>query len=381
MKVAGFPWSFRNNKVFDPRQVNENFRKSAQYIKDTLALRYTYSMMSFDLSGVDTTQPSNTRRFMFFPPAPMEIIGAELVTSNLDAKDKLHVKWLSGTDFPAGTLVANAAAVPALTPVILPAGGPTESWRYVEVEAIGGQVVNSNTQQRNLRIGDPVPLGVYCLEVGSDTGVILNGGPSGKTATINIWLRSSRGTNPEFNMPEMFNGQDAADATKFLSIAADLEVQRAAALSNANQNTFRLDAFCVRDLSTTLGIEQAISTARIPAPSSGSGEGALRLARVDFHVVADGGQFSNAGSGRILTTEVTDGAPIMTQTLDLDGPAATYEEIFRAGDTLAAPQISGLGKDALNPADDFKFNISDNLPATSNSIKALWVYLWYRLTT
>jgi hypothetical protein len=392
MKTASFPWSAREGKVFDPKEINENFRKGAQYLRDSLALRYTYSMMRIDLTGINCASDEFRNRIIPFYPfgiSPMDIVGGELITSNFAAGEKLHVKWIK-TPLPAGTPrlpITTSGSFPFTdTDIVLPNGGPTEDWRYIEVEALDGKILNSNTQQRNVRIGDTVPIGVYCLEVGSDTGCNIS--PAlGMSAELVLWLRSSRGTNPEFNMPELFNGQDAADANKFNAVCTDLETHRAATVDPANQDTWRLDCFAVRDVPDSIeALEIAMGRATIPSPNDSSPNAEFRLARVDYYVSTDAAQFSPPATAREI-----DGFAVLTGALatfnnptELDGPnpgdIATH--VLRVGDTIAAPLVSGPALDAMDVGDDSFFGVSDaNTVAGMGRIKTLYVYLWYRLST
>ena len=389
MKTGAFQWSARYQKVLDPREVNENFRKGAQYIKDCLALRYTYTMMRINLTGMDLSGSTAFRNTIipFWPygDSSMEIVGGELITSNFAAGEKLHVTWNGGSSIPVST---SGVGPPANTNTILPNGGPTEDWRYIEVEAVAGKVLNSNTQQRSVRVGDIAPIGIYCLEVGSDTGVNID--PNlGMTAELVLWMKSSRGTNPEFTLPELFNGEDAADADKFNSICSDLETQRANATSPTNQDTWRLDCFTVRDVPLVGGnalasVEAACCGASIPAPNNNLPvQGAFRLARLDYYISTDAAQFSAAGDGRTFAAFVSPALATVGQ--QLDQPASTYNHIFRVGDVLASPEISTPASDSMTPATDSEFGIGDFNPATNpvlgGRIKTLIVYLWYRLTT
>ena len=202
MKTGSFPWKAREGQTFDPKLVNENFRKGADYVRDALKLKYTYSAITFDLAGIDTTSVDWKRRFAFFPPNCIDIVGAELVCNNLDEGDNVFVEWFISGD-PADAvrvITADGQEALSLNPCVGPKGAPTETFRYLELDHVPGFPYSEDANMMQLRCGDSVAIGVHCLRIGSDTagGVQFETAPAStnKTGRITVWFRSARGAVP-----------------------------------------------------------------------------------------------------------------------------------------------------------------------------------------
>lgn len=379
MKTGRFPWYARDGQTLDPKSLNENFRQGINYIRDALKMRYTYSMMTFNLTGLDLSAADRLHRFILHPNFPMEIVGGELVAEGYGEGESIYVRWV-GPDEVASVVTTHASTGVVTTAVVLPNGGPTESWRWLEAEGSDNFDLAEDINQRALRIGDPVPIGVNLFSVEGVSPV------GGKTATLNIRIRSDRGTDPDFDMPELFSGQDSADADKMLSLLAEMEIQRANAVGNLD--TYRCEVIMgTGGMGVTGGtpVTQPLKSkmdSTIPSPTTS--DGAWKLKRVDTGFVA-GGAFTPGSVDRSFrTTVVKGGSPILTQDTELGdaGSGASYDEIFRWGDTISPTlSLTNVAASAVtNPVlDNELVNTELNTVVVGHEIETIYYYMWYSL--
>ena len=92
----------RDGETLDPQKLNANFRDAAQKIRYVQSLKYTYSVMQFDLLGVDFSKPSEERRFIIRPPSDCEIVGSHLSVVGLTGDQTVTARWLSPADLTTG---------------------------------------------------------------------------------------------------------------------------------------------------------------------------------------------------------------------------------------------------------------------------------------
>jgi len=407
MKTGSFPWKAREGQTFDPKLVNENFRKGADYVRDALKLKYTYSTITFDLAGIDTNSVEWKRRFAFFPPNCMDVVGAELVCNNLDEEDNVFVEWVVADPADGIRLITNDVDTATVqVPCVHPKGAPTETFRYLELNHVPGFPYSEDANLMQVRCGDFVSIGVHCLRIGSDTptGVIFEGplNPN-KTGRLTIWLKSARGSVPvtqpngissEFSMPDLFMGRYTANADIFTDAANEINTQRGIAVASGNLNTYRCESYVVRDIEAVSNLynitaNQSI-TARIPSPTANLPSDPLFvLDRIDCGFVAadEINGFQNALTGRQFAVGVNDSGgatidPLLPQITNLGGAGGPYFEIFRTGNPIDDPELSDAANTAADSADDNILFATDNgdTGTGAGDIEMVYVYLWYRLT-
>jgi len=383
VKTGRFPWYARKDQTLDPKSVNENFRKGVDYIRDALKMRYTYSLITYNLTDLDLTASTYKHRFIFYPGSPMEIVGGELIASGYTDGESIYARWVGPDEVPQVLTVANATPTPTLTNIELPAGGPTSSWRWLEAKGDENFDLAEDINQRALRVGDSAPLGVHLISIEGDSAL----SASGKSATLNIWLRQDRGTNPEFETPELFNGTDSADADKFNAIAAELDIQRNNAVTNLN--TRRCEVIMASGGMGVTGAGpansplQAKMNSSIPSPRDVDGD--WKLIRVDTGFVAGVGSLAPPATTRRFQTEIIKlGVPQLTQETALGDPIGpgAYAELYRFGDTINPPidLTSPPAGSVTLPAEDHTLVNTelDAVPA-GYEIGTIYYYMWYSL--
>ena len=386
MKTGRFPWLARTGQTVDPKSVNENFRKGVDYIRDALKLRYTYSLITFNLTDLvlDPAQPAHRRRFIFYPGVPMEIVGGELVATGYGEGESIYARWV-GPDEVATVYTTNDANPPVITNVVLPNGGPTASWRWLEAKGSDNFELAEDINQRALRVGDPVPLGANLISIEGDSAL----SSAGKIATLNVWIRQNRGTDPDFEMPELFNGTDPADAVKFNAIVAELQTQRANAVGNLN--TRRCEVIMASGGMGATGAAAANSpmqtkmNSTIPSPTTSDGD--WKLIRVDtgFSALNAAGFAPGLTQRRFQTEIVKGGAPVVTQETALGNPvnAISYTEMYRWGDTIAPSQdlTDPVAASVTLPVEDNTLVSTelDAVGAVGHDIETIYYYMWYSL--
>jgi len=93
----------RDGQTLDPKKLNASFRDAAEKIRYVQSLKYSYSIMQYDLNGMDLQAISDTgctaeRRFIIRPPADCEIIGAHLSARNVPKAKLISAEQLSVSD-------------------------------------------------------------------------------------------------------------------------------------------------------------------------------------------------------------------------------------------------------------------------------------------
>ena len=402
MKTARFPWTARDNRTLDPKHLNEDFRKGADYIRDTLELQYAYSALHYNLEGVTAQQPSyggglplgsEESTFLVAPPGDAEIIGAELTCSDLTSLQNVYIQWVGPAEFPTFP-VASAVlpGPPSTTPVVFPVGGPTEKWRYVEAAFNEKLPVVQSITQRRLGIDLDPPLGIYAFVVRTDAAQFdLAAGCS-----LTLWIRCKRGVNPVFDLPDMFNGSQTADADKFNSIHAELDSKRAEAVSSTNNRAIRGEAFVVNGCNAeaagpAVNMNQKMYARFMSINTNSGADWFLHSYHMQF--ISDGDDFSGNANIRMVHTSLQSpvGAPVSTigaaQTM-LDAPLATpftpnikvlYRTVAGGVFSLPAAMSDTVGAPTApeTPADDWYFDAVDTWFNTNKDIKRIIVYLWY----
>ena len=381
MKTGRFPWFARLGQTFDPKSVNENFRKGADYIRDALKMRYTYSLITYNLTDLDLDLAAHKHRFIFYPGSPMDIVGAELVAAGYAEGESIYVRWV-GPDEVASVQTTSTSGVATGTTVVLPNGGPTASWRWLEAKGSDNFDLAEDINQRALRVGDPAPLGANIIAIEGDSALAA----SGKSATLNVWIRQDRGTDPDFEMPELFNGTDPADANKFNDIVAELQTQRTNAVGNLN--TRRCEVIMATGGMGATGVGAANSpmqtkmNSTIPSPTTSDGD--WKLKRIDTGFVAKNASFAPGFAARRFQTEIfKGGATVVTQETalgDTGGPT-TYNEIYRWGDTLAPQDLTdpAAASVTLPVEDNTLVNTELDPVAIGHDIETIYYYMWYSL--
>ena len=381
MKTGRFPWFARTGQTLDPKSVNENFRKGADYIRDALKMRYTYSLITYNLTDLDLNLAAHRHRFIFYPGSPMDIVGAELVATGYTEGESIYVRWV-GPDEVATVYTVNDANQPVPTNVVLPNGGPTASWRWLEAKGSDNFDLAEDINQRALRVGDPTPLGANIISIEGDSALA----SAGKSATLNVWIRQNRGTDPDFEMPELFNGTDPADAVKFNAIVAELQTQRSNAVGNLN--TRRCEVIMATGGMGITGGIPANSPLRtkmdsiIPSPTTSDGD--WKITRIDTGFVAKNASFAPGFTQRRFQTQLfKGGVPIVTQETALGDPAGAtiYDEIYRWGDTLVPQDLTDPAAASVTlPVDDNVLkNIELDAVAPNHDIETIYYYMWYSL--
>ena len=396
MKVGRFPWTFRTDRTLDPKHLNENFRKSADYIRDTLELQYSYSIMRMDLTGLDLSDPSEHRRFLFMPPAKAEIVGAELACRGLTGEQNVYARWMSQADaVDPAQVSALDNAPPSPVNIILPSGGPDESWRYVEIKHQSDRPVDKNINQRHLGLDLDPPLGIYLIEIGTDSeGVSI---PTSLDGELNIWFRFRRDVDAKFGLPDMFNGAMSADADVFNDVKAELEAKRAEA-TDATKRVYRCESYVAKDFSTAApdGLAFQRLFARWPSINTDSGsDWVLHSYHIAF--VSSGSNFNGNDpiNARVFDTGLTKdvggtlkigaaetrldglGYPVGVSTLyRIVGPPQPSDPV---GSPLPASMADtdGASTSPMESSDDWYFNAGDNLLGAAVPIKMAYVYLWF----
>jgi len=382
VKTGRFPWFARPGQTLDPKSLNENFRKGVDYIRDALKMRYTYSLITFDLTDLDLSSNAYKHRFIFDPSDPMEIVGGELIASGYTDGESIYARWV-GPDEVATVQITSDANPPVSTNVVLPNGGPTKSWRWLEAKGNQNFDLAEDINQRALRVGDPTPIGANIISIEGDSAL----SSSGKSATLNVWIRQSRGTNPEFELPELFNGTDPADADKFNAVAALLEIYRNSAVTDLN--TIRCEVIMASGGMGATGAGpannplQAKMNSTIPSPTTSDGD--WKLKRVDTGFAASGASLAPGATPRRFVTQIIKGGvPVLTQETALGNPGApaTYSEIYRRGDTIA-PTIDltdpAAASVTLPVEDNTLLNTELDAVAAGHEIETIYYYMWYSL--
>jgi hypothetical protein len=430
----------RDNQTLDPKKLNASFRDAAEKIRYIQSLKYSYSIMQYDLNGIDLEAATASgctaaRRFIIRPPTDCEIIGAHLSARNVPNEQRIFARWLSPDDFildtaagpGAGAVVPvpgqiafiQAAGVgpvlPALEAVSMPVGGETQSWKYIEVQGETGFVISENVNQRNLRLTANQN---YVLEMGSsDPMTIGNNNP----AELTLWMRTDRGTDDEWPMIELLDGRDipfvtppggAPPGTRGIGdIVADLNAQATLAIAANKQDTVRCDVAVITDvdlLTSSTRFQQEF-TQRIPRPPTTLNNGPYAgssiqtdtrwsLYRIDVGLVSEDLTFCQAAGSTFpagIFLQSTGGitppaagtnfyvynSPLVSQTGD------QYKEVYIAGQEAdGSPasefQINGdvaTPSSPLNPGNDLALIPQFN-PVPLENVKLAYLYIWYRLT-
>jgi hypothetical protein len=275
----------RDGETLDPQKLNANFRDAAQKIRYVQSLKYTYSVMQFDLIGVDFSKPSEERRFIIRPPSDCEIVGCHLSAVGLTGDQSVTARWLSPADLTAGgglsgqiALVSASStggagtASPAASNVVLPDGGETVSWDYVTIENNASFATSEDITQRVVRLSAN---NNYVIEMtSSDSTLVLN---SAKPASLTLWMRTNRGSFEGWDMIELLDGSNipyvtppaGGDPRGIGNIIDDLSAQAALAVSASNSETYRCDVVRVGSPVNVLAAVDDLSndlSQRIPRP-------------------------------------------------------------------------------------------------------------------
>ena len=412
----------RDGETLDPQKLNANFRDAAQKIRYVQSLKYTYSVMQFDLIGVDFSKPSEERRFIIRPPSDCEIVGCHLSAVGLTGDQSVTARWLSPADLTAGgglsgqiALVSASStggagtASPVASNVVLPDGGETVSWDYVTIENNPSFATSEDITQRVVRLSAN---NNYVIEMtSSDSTLVLN---SAKPASLTLWMRTNRGSFEGWDMIELLDGSNipyvtppaGGDPRGIGNIIDDLSAQAALAISASNSETHRCDvvrvgspidvAAAVDDLSNDL-------SQRIPrppkvldnapyatAPDSLKTNTEWGLHRVDFVMVSSDAAF---GAGynpalELLSDGVIAPPAAGTNFYKISDPTVSaFKEVYIQGPT-ADGSGAGLedqihsetaGTNPLDPAKDLHF--SPAMTSATENVASVYMYIWYKLNT
>jgi hypothetical protein len=431
----------RDGQTLDPKKLNASFRDAAEKIRYVQSLKYSYSIMQYDLNGMDLQAISDTgctaeRRFIIRPPADCEIIGAHLSARNVPAEQRIFARWLSAADTVLDTAAGPGAGavvpvpgqiafiqgnlsgpsiLPILEPVSLPIGGETASWKYIEATGEEGFIISEDITQRNLRLNANEN---YILEMGSSDPMTIG---STNPAELTLWIRSNRGTDDEWPMIELLDGRDIPFVTPPIGapagtrgigdIVADLNAQAAEAISPTNQDTFRCDVSVITDVDLTTSanrFEQEFAQ-RIPRPPDELSNGPYAasgirtdtrwsLYRVDLGLVSQDLTFCQ-GVGSVFPLGISlqsdgvhqppaAGTNFYSYSNPLVSQAGTqYKEVYIAGQVADGAagndfQINSslpTPADPLNPSHDLRIASQVN-PLPLEDVKLAYLYIWYRLT-
>ena len=441
-----FPFSPKyiaeDNSTLDPQKLNASFRDAAQKIKYVQSLKYTYSVMQYDLLDMDFSKPSEERRFIIRPPSDCEIVGAHLSVAGLTGEQTITARWLSPADTTVGgstplsgqiALIQASesggvgTATPSASNVSLPSGGETVSWDYLDVERKKGFNISEDITQRVLRLTANQN---YILEMrSSDSTLVLN---SDKPASITVWLRTNRGSYEGWKMMELLDGSDipyvtppaAGDPRGIGDIVSELNAQATLSMAAANKDTFRCDVVRVGGgPNITVGTDSLNRELgqRIPrtvtlmnnGPTSGANavyrtNTAWSLHRVDIVLVSSDNFFcsTNPSQFNAVMEIKSDGSyepPVSGNTnfYKIADPQVgrfntnQYKEVFIQGqNTVAwAPAAGNPGKEGqinsdtvvggqtvnpLNPAHDLYFD--PTISSSTETVAVAYMYIWYKLT-
>ncbi len=403
MKTARFPWSSRPNRTLDPKHLNENFRKGADYIRDTLELQYCYSTMFYNLEGAQALEPvwdsfpTNPEGSIFAIMAPttgnVEIVGAELTVTGLNdaTKKNVYIQWIGPdelADIPVATLAAPAQPVPV--PVKLPEGGPTEAWRYVEAKYDEKTTVAQDISQRRLNLTLDPPMGIYAFAVRTD-------GPTfqiGQDSSLKLWFRTKRNVNPVFDLPDMFNGTWTADAVKFNIINAQLDTKREEAVIPPNNISLRGECYVVNGVPVGVNEIAQKMYARIPSINTNSGAGEY-LHSYHMQFISDANDFSQNAAIKDVSTrlvEVSSATSVGAATTRLDAPLATpflpnIKTVYRvvSGGAFGLPanlaDTTGPTTAPEQPNDDWYLEATSAANPSDEVMTRVIIYFWYANAT
>ena len=434
----------RTGQTLDPKKLNASFRDAAEKIRYIQSLKYSYSVMQYDLNGMNlqatTPTPPGTgctaeRRFIIRPPTDCEIIGAHLSARNVPDGERIFARWLSPADTvldTAGGPGAGAVApvngqiafiqavgagpvLPALEPVYLPIGGESVSWKYIEAEGEVGFTVSENITQRNLRL---VANQNYVLEMNSSAPMTIG---QANPAELTLWLRSDRGTDDEWPMIELLDGRDIPFVTPPVGspagtrgigdIVADLNAQASLALDGTKQDTVRCDVSVITDVDLTVSSTrfQQEFAQRIPRPPttlnngpySGSGidtDTRWSLYKIDVGLVSEDLTFCQAAgssfpAGVFLQSNGGITPPAAgTNFYVYNSPMVSqaglqFKEVYISGQeaTGTAANEFQINGDVATPSDPLNPGNDLSLlaqfnPSPLENVKLAYLYIWYRLT-
>jgi hypothetical protein len=422
----------RDGETLDPQKLNSNFRDAAQKIRYVQSLKYTYSVMQFDLTNIDFSKGSEERRYIIRPASDCEIVGSHLSLSGLATDQLVSAKWLSPSDLKtAGTVPlsgqialisgtsagAAGTAPPNPSNVSLPEGGETVTWKYIEVEGRDGFTISEDITQRSLRLTRDQN---YVIEIGSPnysgTGLVSS------EASLTVWMRTNRGTFEGWKMIELLDGSDipyvtppvVGDPRGIGDIVDDLNAQALLATQDSTRNTYKCDVISVRGTALNpININGSVNDLkrefgrRIPRTQTildnGSYSGdidenrtntAWSLHRVDFALVSAAATFSVAGFNAAMQIRSDGNYAPPVGSVDFykisDPKIEDYKEILVQGE-IADGSVNGRQKQinsdtifAGNPVSplDHRHDLFFNplITDATETVSVAYMYIWYKLT-